>query len=555
MEGNYVWQEECLEKFEKKCIERGHRDFLIHACPGAGKTRAMRDIVIWLLDMNEVDKVVVFSPTREIKENWKNSFLEVGYPITPDYDRAIFDYGQLHTLDEYHGISLTYAANLNPKIVASICEKYRTAVILDEPHHLRAEENSAWGRAVVEAISARRFSISGTGTPYRTDRQRIPFFSYDEMGYVVADYSYTYSRGISDKVVRHILFPRKQGLIRYLDEDLEETEVLLSDDKELQEKRSNALFLALDAKDHDGYLANMIRDGLQSLEEIREVCPNAAMIIICKSIGHMKDIAELFKKIAGFDPVTVSYEDGAEGIKKIKAFRESTDKVILAVKMISEGVDIPRLQVGVFAGNEFTELALRQILGRPLRISDEARRLHRVNGYDAFKAVWHVPLVEPLISMMKKIEEEYHESFKEKVEREPRGGDGVGPRPEKDIVKLGDESWDDGLIFRGKEYVEKGSESFNPGKAKPANNIDPGVKKTQVRKAMKKKLHRIGYRLLPGYYDPQKHSAKQFKHLMRIYKPYGDLGDLKQLHYEQLLELQVMIHEVKDATWITVIKS
>jgi hypothetical protein len=53
--------------------------------------------------------------------------------------------------------------------------------------------------------------------------------------------------------------------------------------------------------------------------------------------------------------------------KRIQAFAHSADEWIVACNMVSEGVDIPRLRVGVYATTVTTKLYFRQFLGRITR--------------------------------------------------------------------------------------------------------------------------------------------------------------------------------------------
>jgi hypothetical protein len=65
----------------------------------------------------------------------------------------------------------------------------------------------------------------------------------------------------------------------------------------------------------------------------------------------------------------VSYHDpNAQGI--IEKFKNENAPWIISIGMISEGTDIPRLQVCCHLSNVRTELYFRQVLGRILRITD-----------------------------------------------------------------------------------------------------------------------------------------------------------------------------------------
>jgi hypothetical protein len=72
------------------------------------------------------------------------------------------------------------------------------------------------------------------------------------------------------------------------------------------------------------------------------------------------------RRALGVAPVVVVSED-AEASSRIAAFTRGTEPWLVAVRMVSEGVDIPRLRVGVFATTTTTELFFRQAVGRLVR--------------------------------------------------------------------------------------------------------------------------------------------------------------------------------------------
>ncbi len=64
--------------------------------------------------------------------------------------------------------------------------------------------------------------------------------------------------------------------------------------------------------------------------------------------------------------VTYKHDDPAG---KINHFRHSEAEWIVSVGMVSEGTDIPRLQVCCHLSRVKTELHFRQVLGRILRVN------------------------------------------------------------------------------------------------------------------------------------------------------------------------------------------
>jgi superfamily II DNA or RNA helicase len=81
---------------------------------------------------------------------------------------------------------------------------------------------------------------------------------------------------------------------------------------------------------------------------------------------HAREISKLIAAATGRSPVLVLHTD-ARASQKLEAFRGSRDPWIVAVNMVSEGVDIPRLRVGVYASAAKTPLIFRQIVGRFVR--------------------------------------------------------------------------------------------------------------------------------------------------------------------------------------------
>lgn len=94
--------------------------------------------------------------------------------------------------------------------------------------------------------------------------------------------------------------------------------------------------------------------------------PDAGGLVIAIDVEHARSIAELLERRWRVRP-TVATSDDPMASARIGRYAASADEWIVAVRMVSEGVDIPRLRVGVFATNTTTELFFRQALGRLVR--------------------------------------------------------------------------------------------------------------------------------------------------------------------------------------------
>jgi superfamily II DNA or RNA helicase len=115
------------------------------------------------------------------------------------------------------------------------------------------------------------------------------------------------------------------------------------------------------------WMGEVLRDGDARLSEVRaEGHPDAGGLVIASDQDHARAIAGRLGSISGRQPeLVMSDEPGAS--KRIADFASSDRRWLVSVLMVSEGVDIPRLRVGVYATAARTELFFRQVVGRFIR--------------------------------------------------------------------------------------------------------------------------------------------------------------------------------------------
>src|SRR5206468_536173 len=93
---------------------------------------------------------------------------------------------------------------------------------------------------------------------------------------------------------------------------------------------------------------------------------DAAGLVIASDQQTARAYAKLIGDLTGEKAVVVLSDDaGASG--RIAAFAGSRQRWMVAVRMVSEGVDIPRLAVGVYATSASTPLFFAQAIGRFVR--------------------------------------------------------------------------------------------------------------------------------------------------------------------------------------------
>ncbi len=102
------------------------------------------------------------------------------------------------------------------------------------------------------------------------------------------------------------------------------------------------------------------------LTEVRRTVPDAGALVIATDHADAKAYAEQIQKITGEYPAVILSDD-REASAKIDEFREGMQRWMVAVRMVSEGVDVPRLAVGVYATSTSTPLFFAQAIGSFVR--------------------------------------------------------------------------------------------------------------------------------------------------------------------------------------------
>ena len=114
------------------------------------------------------------------------------------------------------------------------------------------------------------------------------------------------------------------------------------------------------------WVSRVIEAADKRLTEVRRGMPDAGGLVIAGDHEDARAYAALLRGLTGKRPVVVLSDDKTAS-KKISAFAESDDRWMVAVRMVSEGVDIPRLAVGVYATSVSTALFFAQAVGRFVR--------------------------------------------------------------------------------------------------------------------------------------------------------------------------------------------
>ena len=374
------WQEAALDLFLSK-----RDDFLAVATPGAGKTTFAIVAAQRLIDRGLISRIIVVVPTAHLRKQWAGSASRLGIQLDHEYANGVGNLAR-----DYDGTVVTYATVASqPLLWRKLATQAPTLVILDEVHHAGDADHLSWGRALQEAFApaARRLLLSGT--PFRSDRQRIPFIRYDGTE-CVPSYNYDYGMALQDgSVVRPVSFPVLDGDMRWSSAGVV-SQALLS---EAGEEQAKALLAAYDPA--GSWIPSVLRQADADLTQAREEMSDAAGLVVASSQIYARRYADLLQQITG-ESAVVAVSDDPEASKAIERFGNSTARWIVAVQMVAEGVDIPRLAIGVYASRITTQMFFRQVVGRFVRMR---------GSDDTTTARLYIPSLDTLLDYARDIEQ------------------------------------------------------------------------------------------------------------------------------------------------------
>ena len=331
------------------------------ATPGAGKTTYALTVAAELLARREVAFLTIVTPTEHLKHQWAAAAARFGIAIDPAYRNA-----QGRAGADFAGVAVTYAqVAAHPALHRQRTENRRTLVIFDEIHH--AGDALSWGDAVKDAFDPARRRLALTGTPFRSDANPIPFVTYlDEPGggkRSASDYVYGYGPALEDAVVRPVIFLAYSGDMRWRTRAGDEITATLGTPM-TKDQIAQAWRTALDPAGE--WVSRVLEAADKRLTEVRRGMPDAGGLVIAGDHEDARAYAALLRGLTGKRPVVVLSDDKTAS-KKISAFAASGERWMVAVRMVSEGVDIPRLAVGVYTTSVSTALFFAQAVGRFVR--------------------------------------------------------------------------------------------------------------------------------------------------------------------------------------------
>jgi superfamily II DNA or RNA helicase len=348
---------------------------LVEACPGAGKTRFGLEIAFRLAEAGEISRVMIVVPTIGIADGWWTAAGRTTRhtPTLPLHGlrewRAVDPIG-----DGWLGAITTYQslfAAPEMYLAHATDPGHRTLVIFDEVHH--AGTDASWGEAAQFSFSQGAQTIlSLSGTPFRIGRDPIVFVP-SLNGAAKPHYRYSYDDAIRDGACRPVQFVEVRGATTFRTPE-GELQTVTFDDRDLTEAGERLrLRAALEWIEDRSIADKMLRDANDYLISLRaQGDTDAAGLVVCVDCTHAARVTRhLEEKIIGRRPVlacsTMQDENDPAPANAIRQFINSHDPWLVAVNMVSEGIDVRRLRVVVYLTNRLTLLSFRQIVGRVVR--------------------------------------------------------------------------------------------------------------------------------------------------------------------------------------------
>tara|TARA_B100000989_G_scaffold298608_1_gene288712 strand:- start:289 stop:2205 length:1917 start_codon:yes stop_codon:yes gene_type:complete len=416
------WQEDCIPRILNSIISQINLNpdsinaFMLHAFPGTGKTLLSTLVAKYLIEEKFIDQVIICVPSKQLRRQMERDGREVGLWLNKKTLETRSFHGIVCTYSQVGNVNRDTGHMLNAEILRDICDEKRTMVIADECHHLSDQKN--WGESFQNAFSRSVARLMTTGTPFRSDGTRLPWVNYRNRVLDLSpphgfSYGYGFSKwnksycALADKVVRDVVIVPWDGEVNFAIKEYREGQLVNEEEyslrmstnvdeeykdeigqngeiitnrsdlrSKLKSKRRKAVIACGTTNHPHGteYVRKQLIAANDQLNECRRMHPHAGGLIVCDGINHANAIANALKHLTGEESVVVHSENGKDA-RAIEKFTEdktpSRTKWIIAVGMISEGVDIPHLRVCVYLSSIQAQLRWTQIIGRIIRVEKE----------------------------------------------------------------------------------------------------------------------------------------------------------------------------------------
>lgn len=400
------WQNICLRTTIGE-YRSGIKSFLVNACPAAGKTFLAATLAKHLLDQGDITHIIIVSPMVNVQNGWSDSFFKhFGIEIK----NGTFNFNDYK---RYQGMSITYQSVAKAhQGLRKFCSENKVLAIIDEIHHCNNDKSSTWGEAVKQSFELATYRFILTGTPWTTNGTGIPFVEYaEDTNRLQCGYEYPLKKAIKHEVCRipvfHPVDVKDVSLYDHKNEQALEWQSFAHAEAEGKEQK---LYDILRNDNTATAFPKLFSAADEQLEKLRfyDRSFQPAGLIVAHDIRTAERYRAAIKAMTG-ENVTIVHSETEGAQKIIDRFRKSSEKWIIAVDMISEGVDIPRLQVMIYMHRKTTKLFFRQVLGRIIRsVVQRANKEEEPSAEFSADRYCYMFLLKysPLVDLAKTIEDE-----------------------------------------------------------------------------------------------------------------------------------------------------
>jgi superfamily II DNA or RNA helicase len=369
-----TWQQDAMNRF----IDfEDEKTFVLEASPGAGKSRFAAFASHYAIHNWDISHVIFIAPWNAIIKSVKDAFnpVELTYRDGFHYDKKR---GILQSRPNVDVTLDTYAGFCNHSTVDVLehwIERngFRFMLILDEVHHTKTV-GGKWGAYVERVAQLADKLLLMSGTYFRSDARPISFLEY-ENDKPKTHYSISYAQCVASRFTRQVAF-------RFHNPKIEINSLKTGKSKWISLDKIPRSSPKMDAAakrevlDPNGvHVEGIIKEAVLELNVMRKKWSDAACLFVCKAGKSEEEersihaIESKVRSIAGISPVVVTSDDSSSR-GAIDAFYSSNDPYLCAIRMVSEGVDIPRIRMVVFLTFTDSEMLFRQIVGRCVRYID-----------------------------------------------------------------------------------------------------------------------------------------------------------------------------------------
>jgi superfamily II DNA or RNA helicase len=371
------WQQAALLAIAEEWETPGSK-VLVAACPASGKTLCASAAIKQALSDERVELGIIVVPTVNVKEQWRERLEALGIDAHASASNEAMRFRRDHDEHITGGwtvICVTYAQLAqDAELFAEIARRHPVCLVADEVHH--ADDKESFGRALTLVAENAKLRLALSGTPFNTTGGSLAMCdtetSQDDDGRIIIKalptYSYSYGNALkaSDKPCRPVEFIKVfgKGVTRYRTIATREEWAKVVD--LARENKTDTLGALLDT-DSD-FVEEMMQQALNEFAKIRKQDKRAMLLVVGRDTDHSRKLAVRLSQICEARKLGYSlqeiYNDTPKAHKRINQLQGDHTDIVVSVRMISEGVDIPRLRVGLYLTDYLTRMFFNQFVGR-----------------------------------------------------------------------------------------------------------------------------------------------------------------------------------------------